>query len=111
MSAVAQTIVNGSSRILLLNGPGRWLSSNRFMPILTMSQLKRTNTLLGVLRSELMLSRRLPARLTAEQAAILLGFAAHEIPMLVTAKLLKPLGKPSQSAVKYFATVDIERLV
>jgi hypothetical protein len=52
--------------------------------------------------------RRLPARLTSEQVALLLGFATHDIPVLVKAGLLGPLGKPKANAVKYFATGDIE---
>jgi hypothetical protein len=53
--------------------------------------------------------RRLPGRVTSEQAAPLLGFAIHDMPVLVRAKLLKPLGNPGQQAVKYFAASDIER--
>ena len=39
----------------------------------------------------------LPARATAEQAAGLLGFAPHEIPILTARGLLKPLGHPAQT--------------
>lgn len=53
---------------------------------------------------------KLPARLLAEQAAWVLGFGAHEIPLLVSARLLKPLGKPPTTGTKYFATVDLEAL-
>ena len=53
---------------------------------------------------------KLPARLLAEQAAWLLGFGAHEIPLLVSAGLLKPLGKPPTTGTKYFATVELEAL-
>jgi hypothetical protein len=53
--------------------------------------------------------RRLPGRVTSEQAAPLLGFAIHDMPVLVRAKLLKPLGNPGQQAVKYFAASDIEK--
>ena len=52
----------------------------------------------------------LPARLNAEQAAILLGFSAHDIPTLVTARLLRPLGTARHNTVKYYATVDLLRL-
>jgi hypothetical protein len=52
---------------------------------------------------------RLPARMTPEQAAQLLGFAPHDIPVLVKASLLKPLGKPAQQAVKYFAAYELEQ--
>ena len=48
-----------------------------------------------------------PARMMAEQAAEYLGFRRHDIPVLVRAKLLKPLGKPSQQCVKYFAGIEI----
>lgn len=51
---------------------------------------------------------RLPGRLTAEQAAPMLGVNAHEIPILVKAKLLKPLGAPLPNAVKYFSCVEVE---
>jgi hypothetical protein len=52
---------------------------------------------------------RLPGRLTAEQAAPLLGFASHDIPVLVKARMLKPLGNPQPNAVKFFAAVDVEK--
>lgn len=58
----------------------------------------------------LMMSQRLPARLNSAQVAMLLGFAEHDIPILVKAKLLSPLGKPQANAVKYFARVDVEEL-
>ena len=50
---------------------------------------------------------RLPARLTAEQAAWVLNCQVHDIPALVTAKLLKPLGNPPANGIKYFATADL----
>ena len=50
---------------------------------------------------------QLPARLTAEQAGWVLNCQAHDIPALVNARLLKPLGSPSQNSTKYFATADI----
>ncbi len=53
---------------------------------------------------------RLPARLDARQTASLLGFQAHDIPVLVAAKLLDPLGKPVPNAPKYFATCVLEEL-
>ncbi len=40
--------------------------------------------------------------------AILLGFAEKDIPELVKAKLLEPLGKPVRNATKYFAALCIE---
>jgi hypothetical protein len=51
--------------------------------------------------------RQLPARLTAEQAAWLLNCQTHDIPALVAAKLLKPLGNPPANGIKYFATADL----
>ena len=55
----------------------------------------------------LMLLGRLPARLTAEQAAWVLNCQTHDIPALVGAKLLKPLGNPPQNGIKYFAAADV----
>ncbi len=39
-----------------------------------------------------------PARTTMEEAAWLLGFAPHEIPVLMAKGLLKPLGHPARGA-------------
>ena len=39
--------------------------------------------------------KSLPARLTTEHAAWFLGFAVHEIPVLVAKGLLRPLGQPA----------------
>jgi hypothetical protein len=50
---------------------------------------------------------QLPARLTAEQAGWVLNCQPHDIPALIHARLLKPLGNPSQNSTKYFATADI----
>jgi len=55
----------------------------------------------------LMLLGRLPARLTAEQTAWLLNCQVHDIPALVAAKLIKPLGNPPQNGIKFFATADL----
>jgi len=51
-----------------------------------------------------------PARMDAQETAWYLGFAAHDIPILVRTGLLKPLGHPPANAVKYFATVTLARL-
>jgi hypothetical protein len=48
-----------------------------------------------------------PARIRSEEAAAILGFAVHDIPVLVRQKLLIPLGKPNQNSVKYFALSDV----
>jgi hypothetical protein len=53
---------------------------------------------------------RLPGRINAEQTAILLGFQIHDIPVLVAAKLINPLGNPSQAAPKWFSSVEVETL-
>ena len=50
---------------------------------------------------------QLPVRLTAEQAGWVLNCQAHDIPALISARLLKPLGNPSQNGAKYFATADV----
>src|ERR1700739_623138 len=50
---------------------------------------------------------QLPARLTAEQAGWVLNCQSHDIPALVNARLLKPLGSPSPNSTKYFATADV----
>ena len=53
---------------------------------------------------------QLPTRLTAEQTGWVLNCQAHDIPALVTARLLKPLGNPAQNGAKYFATADVLEL-
>ena len=53
---------------------------------------------------------RLPARLTLEQTAWVLNCQPHDVPVLVYARLLKPLGNPQPNSVKYFATVDVTEL-
>lgn len=50
---------------------------------------------------------QLPARLTAEQAGWVLNCQSHDIPALIHARLLKPLGNPSVNGTKYFATADL----
>ena len=60
--------------------------------------------------NEILAWPRLPGRLKAEEAAVILGFNSHDIPVLVAAGLLKPLGNPASNAVKYFASEDIQAL-
>ena len=50
---------------------------------------------------------QLPARLTAEQAAWVINCQPHDIPALVAAKLIKPLGNPPANGIKFFATADV----
>jgi|SRR6516164_7336336 hypothetical protein len=51
-----------------------------------------------------------PARLNATQTAWFLGFETHQIPILVAAGLLKPLGHPPRNGTKFFATETLEQL-
>jgi hypothetical protein len=50
---------------------------------------------------------RLQPRLTKAQTAKFLNMGMHDIPVLVRAGLLKPLGHPNDSNQKYFATADL----
>ena len=50
---------------------------------------------------------KIPGRLNAEQAAGILGFAPHDIPVLVRHRLLTPLGQPAKRSTKYFAAVEV----
>jgi len=50
-------------------------------------------------------------RLTADQAAHILGFAPHDVPVLVKHRLLTPLGQPAQRSTKYFAAVEVFKCV
>lgn len=56
------------------------------------------------------LLRQPPARVTAEQAAWMLNCQQHDIPVLVAARLLKPLGNPQPNSIKFFATAEIVAL-
>ena len=58
-------------------------------------------------RQFLTLLGRPPARLTVEQTAWALACQAHDIPVLVAARHLKPLGNPFPNSVKYFATIQV----
>ena len=58
----------------------------------------------------LMLLRQMPARLTVEQTAWVLNCQAHDVPILVSSKLLKPLGNPQPNSVKYFAASEVIEL-
>ena len=54
---------------------------------------------------------QLPARLTAEQTGWVLNCQSHDIPALVNARLLKPLGNPAQNGSKFFCTADLLELL
>ena len=51
-----------------------------------------------------------PARMKVEEAAWYLGFATHEITILMAEGHLKPLGRPPATGVKYFSAVTLEEL-
>lgn len=42
-----------------------------------------------------------------EQTAWVLNCQPHDVPVLVAARLLKPLGTPQPNSVKYFAAVNV----
>lgn len=50
---------------------------------------------------------RLPARLTEEETAELIGCKKHDVPVLVKNRLLKPLGGGPKNSVKYFASCEV----
>jgi hypothetical protein len=52
----------------------------------------------------------LPARLDVVATAKLLGFAEHDIQILMAVGKLTPLGDPAPSAPKWFAAVEMIRL-
>lgn len=51
-----------------------------------------------------------PARLHSEEVAKILGFMPHDVSILVSRGMLKPLGNPAQNAPKHFAAVQIYEL-
>ena len=51
-----------------------------------------------------------PARVGIEETSWLMGFGETGIPVLVSAGLLKPLGRPTATGSKYFATVELQAL-
>ena len=61
-------------------------------------------------QSEFLNLKNFPARLTSDQAAWLIGCQPHNMPALVAAKQLKPLGNAPTNAVKYFCAAEILEL-
>ena len=61
-------------------------------------------------RKEILSLPVLPGRLTPAEAAWRLGFEPDHITVLVSLGLLKPLGHPAASTIKYFASIEIEAL-
>ncbi len=53
---------------------------------------------------------RAPGRLTAEQTAWLLNCQRYDIPVLIEARLLRPLGNPVKNAPKFFAADELLEL-
>ena len=53
---------------------------------------------------------QLPVRLTAEQAGWVLNCQTHDVPILVSSRMLKPLGNPPQNGVKFFSTAEVLEL-
>jgi len=53
---------------------------------------------------------QLPSRLLSEQVAAVLNCQQHDIPILVAARLLKPLGNPPPNSVKFFAALEVLEL-
>lgn len=51
-----------------------------------------------------------PARLSLTETAWFLGFTEHDISLLISAGLLKPLGHPPASGSKYFAMTYLQSL-
>jgi hypothetical protein len=52
-----------------------------------------------------------PGRLTATQTCCLLNCRLHDLPVLIAARLLKPLGDPAPNGTKWFATAEITDLL
>jgi hypothetical protein len=48
-----------------------------------------------------------PTRLTVEQTAWTLNCQPHDVPVLIAARLLKPLGNPAPNSIKFFATAEV----
>jgi 5-methylcytosine-specific restriction endonuclease McrA len=55
-------------------------------------------------------TKDLPARLDVTTTAKLLGFAEHDIQVLMSSGKLVPLGDPAPNAPKWFAAVEVIRL-
>jgi hypothetical protein len=59
-------------------------------------------------RYEFLKLARLPGRLTSQETAYILGFAQHDISVLVAHRLLKALGNPPPNGGRYFSSVEVE---
>ncbi len=56
-------------------------------------------------------ARNLPARVGVSETARLLGFAEHDIQILMALGRLTPLGDPAPNAPKWFSAIEVIRLV
>ena len=54
---------------------------------------------------------QVPARLTAEETAWILGCQPHDVPILTSSRLLRPIGNPQSNAIKYYCTAEVLELV
>ena len=60
-------------------------------------------------QADFMNLRKKPGRLNAEQTGWYMGFNPTEVTILISSGLLKPLGKPAQNSVRFFARADLDR--
>jgi hypothetical protein len=51
-----------------------------------------------------------PARLNVEQVAWVLNCQLHDVPILVSSRLLKPLGNPAPNGIKFFSTAEVAEM-
>jgi hypothetical protein len=75
-----------------------------------MIQATKRPELISAQARDLLNLQRLPAMLNVQQTAVMLGVGEHDIPVLLRAGLLKPLGNPPANAVKYFASFEVLEL-
>ena len=59
---------------------------------------------------QFMTLRRVPGRLTMQEASWHLGFSMSDMTILVGTGLLKPLGKPAPNAIRFFARPELDQL-
>jgi hypothetical protein len=55
-------------------------------------------------------ARGLAGRIDVATTAKVIGFAQHDIPILMAAGRLEPLGEPAPNAPKWFAAIEVIRL-
>src|SRR6266567_852900 len=61
-------------------------------------------------KKDLLNLRRLPARLTVEEAAVVLGCKTYNLPVLEQLGLLRPLAPSKKNHVRHYAAVEVEAL-